>query len=93
MAHDAGKPYEQTDPHKDHRKRLRERFQKDGLDGFHNYEVIEIALTLAHTRGDCKGIAKQAIKRFGSVRGVLDAPEEELRGIEGIGEISASTID
>lgn len=88
----SGKPYEQTDPHKDHRQRLRTRFLKDGLDGFHNYEVIEIALTLAHTRGDCKGTAKQAIKRFGSVRGVLDASVNELQEIPGIGEISASTI-
>jgi DNA repair protein RadC len=28
-------------------KRLRERFLKSGLDGFHDYEVIELLLTLA----------------------------------------------
>jgi len=33
--------------HKDtgHRKRLRERFLQAGLDGFHDYEVIELLLT------------------------------------------------
>ncbi len=75
-----------------HRKRLRERFEKDGLVGYHNYEVIEYLLTLSHTRGDCKAIAKSAVKRFGSVRGVLDASSEELATIKGIGEVTASTI-
>lgn len=75
-----------------HRERLRERFAQGGLEGFHGYEVIEFLLTLAHPRGDCKVIAKQAIKEFGSVRGVLDASDGQLMGIEGIGDITASTI-
>ena len=34
-------------PHKGegHRKRFRDRFLKSGLDGFHDYEVIELLLT------------------------------------------------
>ncbi len=77
---------------KGHRERLRQRFEKDGLSGFNNYEVVELLLTLARTRGDCKESAKSAIKRFVSVRGVLDASPEELQKIDGIGEISASSI-
>ena len=75
-----------------HRERLRERFAQGGLEGFHGYEVIEFLLTLAHPRGDCKAIAKQAIKEFGSVRGVLEASVGQLMGIAGIGGITPSTI-
>ena len=75
-----------------HRERLRERFGKSGLSGFNNYEVVELLLTLARPRGDCKDIAKRAIDRFKSVRGVLDASPGELQEIAGIGEISSSTI-
>lgn len=31
---------------KGHRKRLRERFIRSGLKGFHDYEIIELLLTL-----------------------------------------------
>jgi len=88
----SGKPFEEIDPHKEHWKRLRRRFDTGGLGGFQDYEVIEIALTLTRARGDCKGIAKQALKRFHTVRGVLDATPDELRTIRGIGPISASGI-
>lgn len=30
-----------------HRKRLREKFVKSGLTGFHDYEIIELLLTFA----------------------------------------------
>jgi DNA repair protein RadC len=75
-----------------HRERLRERFRKKELAGFIDYEVIEYLLTLAHVRGDCKAIAKSAIKRFGTVRGVLDASIRDLKTIGGIGDVSACTI-
>ena len=75
-----------------HRKRLREKFIKSGLEGFHNYEIIELLLTLGSPRKDCKPQAKEAIKRFKSLRGVLEAPPEELQQIDGIGPHSAFGI-
>jgi DNA repair protein RadC len=75
-----------------HRKRLRERFQKTGLSSFQDYEVVELLLTLAIPRKDVKIPAKEAIKRFGSFKGVLDAPIEELRKIPGIGEVAPLAI-
>lgn len=75
-----------------HRERLRRRFNKDGLSGFNDYEVIEYLLTLAHAQGDCKDIAKSATRRFKGVRGVLDASPRELLQIDGIGEVTATTI-
>ena len=37
-----------------HRGRLRERFLKSGLDGFLDYEIIELLLTFGTPRKDCK---------------------------------------
>ena len=67
-----------------HRKRLKERFNQSGLSAFLDYEIVELLLTLGTPRKDCKPQAKEAIKRFGTLRGVLEAPSEELRKIKGI---------
>jgi len=80
-------PSEET--HKGHRSRLREKFLKSGLSGFHDYEIVELLLTLGSPRRDCKPQAKEAIKRFKTLRGVLSASAEELQQIEGVGPHSA----
>ncbi len=72
-----------------HRKRLRERFLKSGLAGFAEHEVIELLLTLAIPRLDVKRPAKALLARFGSLRGVLDAPLSELCSVAGVGEVTA----
>lgn len=71
-----------------HRQRLRARFVKSGLDGFADYEVVELLLTLAIPRSDVKQPAKALIARFGSLKGILDAPIEELRAVSGIGNVT-----
>jgi len=75
-----------------HRKRLREKFIKSGLKGFHDYEIIELLLSLGTPRKDCKRQAKEALKKFKTLRGVLEAPPEELQRIDGIGAHSAFGI-
>ena len=80
------------DIHKGHRKRLREKFLKSGLAGFHDYEIVELLLSLGTPRRDCKPPAKEAIKRFKTLRGVLEAPAEELQQIDGIGSHSVFGI-
>ena len=75
-----------------HRKRLREKFIKSGVAGFHDYEIIELLLSLGTPRKDCKQQAKEAIKKFKSLRGVLEASPEELQQIDGIGPHSAFGI-
>ena len=75
-----------------HRKRLRERFLKNGLSGFAEHEVVELLLTLAIPRSDVKRPAKALLERFGSLRGVLDAPRSELRSVAGVGEVAAASL-
>lgn len=71
-----------------HRQRLRERFLRHGLDGFQDYEILELLLTLAIPRRDVKPQAKALIERFGTVRGVLDAPLAELQCVAGLGSVA-----
>ena len=68
-----------------HRQRLRERFLQGGLQGFHDYEVIELLLSLGTPRKDCKQPAKDALGKFGSLQAVLEADINELQEIDGIG--------
>ncbi|MBI2287525.1 MAG: DNA repair protein RadC, partial [Chloroflexi bacterium] len=81
-----------TDKSAGHRKRLREKFIKSGLNGFHDYEIIELLLSLGTPRKDCKQAAKEAIKKFKNLRGVLEAAPHELQQINGIGPHSAFGI-
>ncbi|MFO8143155.1 MAG: DNA repair protein RadC [Dehalococcoidales bacterium] len=68
-----------------HRKRLRERFLKGGLEGFQDYEIVELLLSLNSPRKDCKQPAKEAVKKFKTLRGTLEASQEDLEKIYGIG--------
>jgi len=76
-------------PHAGHRQRLRTRFLQSGLDGFLDYEIVELLLTLGTPRKDCKQMAKQVIKKFKGLRGALDATIEDLQQIKGIGPQNA----
>lgn len=68
-----------------HRCRLREKFLRGGIDAFLDYEIVELLLTLATPRRDCRQQAREALRRFRSLRGVLEAMPEELQEIKGIG--------
>ena len=56
-----------------HRGRLREKFLQSGLEGFLDYEIIEMLLTLGTPRKDCKQPAKEAVAKFKGLSNVLDA--------------------
>ncbi len=72
-----------------HRERLRERFQRAGVDGVQDYELLEMLLFRSHPRGDVKPIAKDLIKKFGGFAEVLAAPIERLVEVDGVGETTA----
>lgn len=68
-----------------HRKRLRQRFIDGGLEGFHDYEVIELLLSLNTPRKDCKESAKALLKQFKTFQAVMEARPRELEKIDGVG--------
>lgn len=68
-----------------HRQRLRDKFLEQGIEAFTDGEVIELLLTFGTPRSDCKDAARSALKEFGSLPAVLDAPGKKLAQIKGIG--------
>ncbi|MEM9227645.1 MAG: DNA repair protein RadC [Verrucomicrobiota bacterium] len=79
---------EDASPASGHRARLRQRFLQSGFAGFADHEIIELLLTLCIPRKDVKPQAKALLKRFGSIKAVLDAPLTELQTVEGLGEVA-----
>lgn len=75
--------------HAGHRKRLRERYARSGMEDFAPHEVMELLLTYAIPRIDVNPMAHALIEKFGSVAGVLDATVEDLRKVDGIGPEAA----
>ena len=73
----------------EHRRRLKTRYLQDGLEGFHEYELLELLLCYAIPQGDVKPLAKELLTRFGDLKGVMDAGREELQGVKGVGPHTA----
>lgn len=72
-----------------HRQRIKEKYEKSGMEGWLDYEVLELALSYAIPRKDTKPIAKDLLSRFKSLNGVLDADRKDLENIKGISKHSA----
>ena len=78
--------------HDGHRQRLRERFQKDGLDNFDEINVLELLLFYIIPRQDTNEIAHRLLDRFGSLENVLDAKLEDLVTVKGISDNAATYL-
>lgn len=72
--------------HKDHRQRLKQRFQKEGLDHFDDLYILELLLFYCVPRRDTNEIAHNLLERFKTLPRVLEAGPEELRKVPGVGE-------
>lgn len=72
-----------------HRERLRKRYIKSGLEGFNDYEVLELLLTYSIARKDVKPIAKKLIEKFGTIDEIAKSDVKSLLEVDGIGEGSA----
>ena len=79
-------------PNSGHRKRLRERFLRAGLEGLQDYEAIELVLTFAIPRHDVKPLAKQLLEHYGSLEKLLDATPAELLDQHGLGEAAVTLL-
>jgi DNA repair protein RadC len=84
---DAGKPH-----YLGHRERFRRRFRGAGPDALPDYELLELILFRAAPRRDTKPLAKALIARFGTFAEALNAPEELLREVPGIGEAAITEL-
>jgi len=81
-----------NNPHADkqgHRDRLRQRIIERGAASLHDYEILEALLFNINKRGDTKPVAKALLDKFGSFRGLINASQDELESIKGIGKHAA----
>ncbi|MDR0272907.1 MAG: DNA repair protein RadC [Clostridiales bacterium] len=65
-------------PHVNHRKRVRERYRSQGLDGFAEHEVLELLLFHCYPRCDTNEIAHNMLQKFGSLHNLFEADIETL---------------
>ena len=86
-ASDAGKPH-----YLGHRERLRRRFREAGADALPDYELLEMILFRAVPRRDTKPLTKAILAQFGTFAEAMNAPEEGLREVPGLGEASITEI-
>ena len=75
-----------------HRERLRRRFRDAGADALPDYELLELILFRAVPRRDTKPLAKAILAHFGSFAEALNAPEERLKEVPGLGEAAITEI-
>ena len=78
--------------HDGHRKRLIRRSLEQGLDGFEPHQVLELLLFYAIPRQDTNVLAHRLTEVFGSLKGVFDAPYEQLLEVSGVGENTAALL-
>ncbi|PGH20932.1 hypothetical protein RN96_07585 [Fusobacterium polymorphum] len=69
-----------------HRERIRKKFLNNGIDGFAEYEILELLLTYCIPRKDTKPIAKELLNKFKSLDNVFKADLDKLSAINGLGK-------
>lgn len=75
--------------HKEHRKRVKQRFLGEGLDHFDEIHALELLLFYSIPQIDVNPVAHRLLEHFGSLQRVLLAPPEQLMQVEGVGEHTA----
>ncbi|HZJ12436.1 MAG TPA: DNA repair protein RadC [Methyloceanibacter sp.] len=69
-----------------HRERLRKRFREAGAGALPDYELLELVLFRAMPRRDTKPLAKAILARFGTFAEAMNAPDDLLLEVPGLGE-------
>ena len=82
----------QNKNHEGHRQRMRARVEQYGLESLAPHEALEYLLYITNARRDTNGMAHDLLERFGSFAGVLEASEEELCRVPGVGPASARML-
>ncbi len=78
--------------HHGHRARLRERVFNEGLENFHEHQVLEYVLSFVIPYKDTNALAHDLIAQFGSLAGVMEADAGEIMKVKGMGEVSATFL-
>lgn len=77
---------------RDHRKRLRARFDAGGPDAMPDYELLELFLFHILPRVDTKPIAHDLLAAFDDLTGIVAAQPQDLAKIRGVGPAVAREL-
>ena len=89
------KPKDEKKPpsiHTGHRKRAKDEFLANGLNGLPDHRVLELLLFYSIPQGDVNPLAHALIDRFGSLAGGFNATPEQLMEVDGVGHNTAVLI-
>ena len=75
-----------------HRERLRKRFREGGAGSLPDYELLELVLFRAMPRRDTKPLAKAILACFGTFAEAMNAPEDRLLEVPGLGDAAVTEI-
>ncbi|MEK7342425.1 MAG: DNA repair protein RadC [Pseudomonadota bacterium] len=75
-----------------HRARLRQKLAEAGGEALHDHELIEYLLALAIPRRDTKPLAKELLRRFGGIGGLMAADWQAIAKVPGMGDTSVAAI-
>ena len=78
--------------HTGHRRRMRSRVAENGFSSLEPHEALECLLYITNARKNTNRMAHELIDRFGDFAGVLDASEEDLMTVEGVGPATARML-
>ena len=78
--------------HDGHRERMRERFLQHGLENFNEIEALEFLLFYAIPQRDTNPLAHALLDRFGTLSDVLNATEQQLCEVAGVGARTAALL-
>jgi len=71
--------------HQGRREKLRQSYEKYGLETFNETQVLEFALGMVMPRIDTNPLAHRLIDAFGSLNGVIGAHPDKIRSVAGAG--------
>lgn len=83
---------EDRETHGEHRKRMREKFMKNGPEVFTDHELLEMLLYHVNARSDTNPPAHRLLVTFDDLRGVFTAPIDSITAVRGVGQSSAFLI-
>lgn len=78
--------------HEGHRRRMYARVERDGFDSLAPHEALEYLLYFTNARRDTNALAHALLDRFGDFASVLEASEEDLMQVDGIGPTTARLL-
>ena len=75
-----------------HRERMKTKYSERGDSAFYDYQLLEMLLFYSIPRRDTKPMAKDLLKKFGSLSNLQRASIEQITSVKGIGEETARLI-